>query len=111
MNFERLSKNAVSYSSPSMTKNLESLNRAPCQKGGHRRINIFIRAGDGKTPLTHRRRNRPHRRAANSEKMEMSRHFFHSNSLRGVTNYASETKNACHPEARRRRGTSQMRGG
>src|SRR4029077_8258002 len=60
---------------------------------------ILVRAGDRKTAFTQRRRDRPHRRAANSEKMEMSRRFFHSNSLRGVANYASERRKRVIPSA------------
>ncbi len=44
----------------------------------HRLIDILVRAGDGETPVAQSRRDRPHRRAADSEKMDVLEVLNHS---------------------------------
>ena len=64
----------------------------------HRRINIFIRAGNFESALLQRGRDCSHGRAGNSKKMKTSRRFFHNSSLRVTGDCASETTTHCHPE-------------
>jgi hypothetical protein len=52
------------------------------QKGGHRRINVFIRAGDGETAFPQRCRDRSHGRAADADEMKISGRADHAISLR-----------------------------
>ena len=52
------------------------------EKGRHRRINIFVRAGDGEAALAQRRGDRSHRGAADAKEMKISGSADHANSLR-----------------------------
>src|SRR5205814_868644 len=51
------------------------------EKGGHGRINVFIRAGDDEATLAQRRRDRSHRGAADAEEMEIAWRFCHADSF------------------------------
>src|SRR5205807_10070180 len=58
------------------------------------------RAADNKTAFTHRRRNRPHRRAADPKKMEVTRRFAlaHPDSLHAKKPFANGCGAACRGE-------------
>jgi hypothetical protein len=52
------------------------------QKGGHRRINVFVRTGDGEAAFPQRRRHRSHGGAADPDEMKISGRADHAVSLR-----------------------------
>ena len=48
------------------------------EEGGHRRVNVLVRAGDGEAAFAQSRRDRSHGGAADAEEMEMTRRFSHA---------------------------------
>lgn len=51
------------------------------EKGGHRRINVFVRARDDEAALAQSRRDRTHRGAADAEEMKIAWRFCHADSF------------------------------